>query len=162
MRLTPLVKAVTPAALLIVLAVMIVSQWDKAQAPIVNNEPLKEGEQVVHLEKTPAVNGALPPPSGFPLDIPVEGNITDSLTTTISGYKAKQLSLAYRTTGAVADKYEEYKNYLKNAGYQVQEGASSAPVKAIYGTKTGINISIVISNGGTDTLVQVAYLTYGS
>ncbi len=112
---------------------------------------------VTHTER---VNGVLPPPPGFPSDIPVEKtDIRESATTQYPTLDAKQLSLNYQTSKTVAQKLTEYRDYMKKAGYSVSESSASAPVKALFGTKDDANLTVVISNAGSGkTLVQVAYL----
>ena len=113
----------------------------------------------VELERTPMVNNTLGAPAGFPQSIPLEqSNITESVTTNFPELKAKQLSLTYQSVKTVTQKYAEYKNYLTTSGYQITEGSSNSPVRAIFGTKTEANLSVAISSVKGQTIVQISYL----
>ncbi|MDO8565095.1 MAG: hypothetical protein Q7R67_00480 [bacterium] len=116
-------------------------------------------EMVVVVTETPAVNGTLRAPAGFPAEIPLEvGVILESATTEYPNQDASQLSVSYRSDKTVAQKYAEYKSYLTNAGYQITEGSTNAPVRALFGTKVEANLSVAISANGGKTLVQLSYL----
>jgi len=114
----------------------------------------------VVVENTSAVDGALPTPAGFPEDIPIEtGNILESASTKYPDQNAEQLSLSYTSSKTVAEKYTEYKTYMTQASYDVTEGDASSPLKALFGTKTEANLSVVISSSEEGlTLVQLSYL----
>jgi len=119
-----------------------------------NQKPMK-----VVVENSPVVNGALSVPIGFPKDIPIEkGVILESATTNYPDQKAEQLSLSYRSSKTIAQKYAEYKDYMSRAGYTLTEGSTSAPVRAIFGTKENANLSVAISSSKGKTLVQLSYL----
>lgn len=115
----------------------------------------------VMVRLSPLVNGIPAIPQDFPQEIPLEaGKVTKSATTFYLDQNAKQLSLSYQSGKTVVQKYAEYKNYLTQAGYQVTEGDSKAPIRSIYGTKGRNNLSFVISTVTGGTLVQIAYLSY--
>ncbi len=117
-----------------------------------------QGQTRVEVESAPAVNGVIAAPEGLPEDFPWEGVVTESATTHYPEYNAKQLSLSYQTPKTVAEKYAEYKNYMAKNGYTVTEGDPKASVRALFGTKSGTNLSVVISNPDNITLVQISYL----
>ena len=119
----------------------------------------KNGTSKAVVEHTPAVNGVLPEPAGLPTGLPLETeNITESVTTSYPDQGATQLSVSYLSSKTVAQKYQEYKDYMTQAGYELSEGDSSAPVRALFGTNVDADLSVVISSQGAETLVQLAYL----
>ena len=114
---------------------------------------------IVTVENTPMVNGALVMPEGFPNDIPFEGGqISESATTRYPVQGAEQLSISYRSSKTVAKKYAEYKDYMRLSGYTITEGNVNSSPRAIFGTKEDANLSVVISNAEGKTLVQLSYL----
>ncbi len=116
-------------------------------------------EPAVIVENTPKVDGILSAPAGFPKDIPLEnGAVLESATTRYPDQEAQQLSVSYRSSRTVAQKYAEYKAYMTQAGYEITEGATNAPVRAIFGTKSNANLSVAISSSKSVTLVQLSYL----
>lgn len=148
----------TISAVVIVLLVLgagyFLFQKYKTPADIGNQEPM-----VVVVENTQMINGVIAAPAGFPQDIPFEkGHILESAVTRYPEQNAKQLSVSYQSPKTVAQKYAEYKNYMGQAGYTITEGDPNAPVRAIFGTKTDANLSVVISNPDDITLVQLSYL----
>ena len=113
----------------------------------------------VVVENTPAHSGALSVPEGFPEDIPVEtSTITESTTTNYPDRSATQLSVSYQSSKKPALKYQEYKDYMSQAGFTIKEGDVSSPVKIIFGTKSNINLTVAISGMADKTLVQISYL----
>ena len=117
-----------------------------------------QGSMVV-VENTPLVNGVLSVPAGFPQDIPLEkADIIESATTDYPDQNAKQLSVSYKSSKTIAQKYSEYKTYMTQAGYSLTEGGTNTPVRAIFGSKVGANLSVAISSSGGKTLVQISYL----
>ena len=111
------------------------------------------------VETTKVVNGITPAPTGFPSDIPIEaGAILESNTTYYPDQNAEQLTLSYKSTKTVTQKYTEYKNYLTKAGYQITEGSSTSPVRAVFGTKPDVNLTVAVSSVDGRTLVQISYL----
>jgi len=117
-----------------------------------------QGPMVV-VENTPGVDGSLPVPAGFPQDIPIEQvGISESATTNYPDQNAKQLSVSYKSSKTITQKYAEYKTYLTQAGYGLTEGGANTPVRAIFGTKDSANLSVAISSSGGKTLVQISYL----
>lgn len=120
----------------------------------VNDEPA-----TVLVKNTPVVNGAISAPEGFPRDIPLEkGVILESATTYYPGENVQQLSVSYRSSKTIAQKYTEYKDYMNRTGYDLTEGGASAPVRAIFGTKENTNLSVAISSSEGKTLIQLSYL----
>ena len=116
-------------------------------------------EFIVMVENTPMVNGTLSVPAGFPQDIPIEiGGVLESATTHYPAQDAEQLSVSYQSSRTIAQKYGEYKNYMTASGYQITEGDVSSQVRAIFGTKENVNLSVVISSLEKRTLVQLSYL----
>lgn len=114
---------------------------------------------IVVVENTPMVNGTLSVPTGFPPDIPLEkGKILESAATHYPDQNAQQLSISYRSSKTIAQKYTEYKNYMTASGYQITEGAVNTPVRAVFGTKESVNLSVAISSSEDGTLVQLSYL----
>lgn len=113
---------------------------------------------LVEVENTQMINGILPEPQGFPRDIPLEkGVITESAVTSYPEQNAQQLSVSYKSSKTVNQKYTEYKNYMTKAGYIVTEGQAGSP-RAIFGTKADVNLSVVVSSRDGKTLVQLSYL----
>lgn len=113
----------------------------------------------VVVSMTPRTEGVLPAPAKFPKEIPIETtSITESVTTQYPAQNAEQVSVSYKSSKSVAQKYAEYATYMRTAGYNIREGSANAPVKAIFGTKDNANISAVISSYGGQTLVQLSYL----
>ncbi|KKT14881.1 MAG: hypothetical protein UW76_C0037G0002 [Parcubacteria group bacterium GW2011_GWF2_44_8b] len=119
-----------------------------------NGEPA-----TVVVKNTPMVNGIISVPVGFPQGIPLEsGSLIESATTQYPGENVQQLSISYRSSKTIAQKYTEYKDYMNQAGYSLTEGNKSAPVRAIFGTKENTNLSVAISSSEGKTLVQLSYL----
>ncbi|OHA88642.1 MAG: hypothetical protein A3C70_03530 [Candidatus Zambryskibacteria bacterium RIFCSPHIGHO2_02_FULL_43_14] len=111
------------------------------------------------VENIPTVGGTLSVPAEFPADIPLEnGAVLESAITRYPNQGAQQLSVNYRSSRTVAQKYAEYKNYMNQAGYEITEGATNTTVRAIFGTKSEANLSVAISSSGGRTLVQLSYL----
>ncbi len=111
------------------------------------------------VKNTPMVNGIISVPVGFPQGIPLEsGSLIESATTQYPGENVQQLSISYRSSKTIAQKYTEYKDYMNQAGYSLTEGNKSAPVRAIFGTKENTNLSVAISSSEGKTLVQLSYL----
>ena len=111
------------------------------------------------VENAPVVDGVISVPAGFPQDIPIEkAGIIESNTTNYPDQNAKQLSLSYKSSKTITQKYAEYKTYLVQAGYNLTEGGANTPVRAIFGTKADANLSVAISSSGGKTLVQLSYL----
>ncbi|MDO8424027.1 MAG: hypothetical protein Q7S54_00260 [bacterium] len=117
-----------------------------------------EKSMVVEVASTPATNGVIPMPAGFPQGIPFEGIITESATTRYPEQNATQLSVSFQTPKTIDEKYAEYKAYLSQAGYIVTEGEPNAPAKSLFGTKMDANLSVVVSSPDGITLVQLSYL----
>ena len=131
--------------------------------PAVERSPMsdntKDTSEVVMVENTPMVNGVLSAPTGFPQEIPLEsGAIIESATTKYPGGIATQLSASYKSSKTLAQKYTEYKNYMTAAGYQITESGNGSTLKAIFGTDSNVNLSVVISSSIDGTLVQISYL----
>ena len=119
-----------------------------------NGEPA-----TVVVKNTPMVNGIISVPVGFPQGIPLEsGSLIESATTQYPGESIQQLSISYRSSKTIAQKYTEYKDYMNQAGYSLTEGNKSAPVRAIFGTKENTNLSVAISSSEGKTLIQLSYL----
>ena len=119
-----------------------------------NGEPA-----IVVVKNTPMVNGIISVPVGFPQGIPLEsGSLIESATTQYPGENVQQLSISYRSSKTIAQKYTEYKDYMNQAGYSLTEGNKSAPVRAIFGTKENTNLSVAISSSEGKTLIQLSYL----
>ena len=119
-----------------------------------NGEPA-----TVVVKNTPMVNGIISVPVGFPQGIPLEsGSLIESATTQYPGENVQQLSISYRSSKTIAQKYTEYKDYMNQAGYSLTEGNKSAPVRAIFGTKENTNLSVAISSSKGKTLIQLSYL----
>ncbi|MDP3874954.1 MAG: hypothetical protein Q8Q22_00320 [bacterium] len=114
---------------------------------------------IVMVENTPMINGTLSLPAGFPEDIPLEGgSLIESATTQYPRENARQLSVSYLSSRTMTQKYVEYRDYMKQAGYQIVEGSASSPIKSIFGTKKDANLSVAISSAGGQSLVQLSYL----
>lgn len=119
-----------------------------------NHEP-----RTVVVENTPMVNGSFSLPAGFPQDIPIEvGNLIESATTRYPEQNVQQLSISYRSSKTITQKYAEYRNYMTVSGYQITEENGTAQVRAIFGVKEGHNLSVAISSREGKTLVQISYL----
>ncbi len=113
----------------------------------------------VVVKNTPMVNGVISVPVGFPQDIPLESDsLIESATTQYPGESIQQLSISYRSSKTITQKYTEYKDYMNQAGYSLTEGNKSAPVRAIFGTKENTNLSVAISSSEGKTLIQLSYL----
>ena len=126
-----------------------------------NEEAIADPNQgpVVVVENTSVVDGGFSLPLGFPQDIPIEkAGIIESNTTNYPDQNAKQLSVSYKSSKTITQKYAEYKTYLTQAGYGLTEGGANTPVRAIFGTKDSANLSVAISSSGGKTLVQISYL----
>ncbi|MDO8471231.1 MAG: hypothetical protein Q7S49_01340 [bacterium] len=119
-----------------------------------NEEPA-----TVVVKNTPMINGVISVPVGFPQGIPLEsGSLIESATTQYPGENVQQLSVSYRSSKTIAQKYTEYKDYMNQAGYSLTEGSASATVRAIFGTKENTNLSVAISSFEGKTLIQLSYL----
>ena len=116
--------------------------------------------QIVTVENTPTVDGALVVPAGFPPDIPLEeAEILESATTYYPNEKAKQLSVSYRSLKTITQKYAEYAAYMSEQGYKITESGPNSPVNTILGIKESANLSIVIKSLEGKTLVELSYLS---
>ena len=120
-----------------------------------NGEPA-----IVVVKNTPMVNGIISVPVGFPQGIPLEsGSLIESATTQYPGENFQQLSISYRSSKTIAQKYTEYKNYMERAGYQIRENTpTSSGTRAVFGTKEDANLSVVVSRAEGKTLIQLSYL----
>ena len=151
-------------ALVVVIVVILALYFigKKYTPPISEVVDLGETESdklMVVVENTQLVNGVLPPPLGFPTDIPVEEpGILESATTDYPEQGAKQLSLSFTSAKTVAEKYAEYKSYLQRSGYKITETPVSSPVRALFGVKDVANLSVALSRKDGQTLVQLSYL----
>lgn len=126
--------------------------------PSVSNSANNSPATVV-VENTPMVNGAISVPARFPRDIPIEkAGIIESATTEYPAQNAQQLSVSYRSSKTIAEKYAEYRDYMSRADYRVTEGQTGALPRAIFGAKADANLSVVISSANGKTLVQLSYL----
>ncbi|MDP2642040.1 MAG: hypothetical protein Q8P21_01995 [bacterium] len=155
---------IVPAIVIVLLIVAIGYVFLKTSQSPANTPSLESGNAtsqsgMVVVENTPAVNGAIPVPEGFPQSIPLEeGEIVESATTHYPDQNVRQLSLSYRSSKTMNQKYAEYKEYLNRTGYEIKEADANSPVKALFGTGRESNLSVVISNSGDSTLVQLSYL----
>src|SRR3989344_3423002 len=115
---------------------------------------------IVVVKNTPMVNGIISVPVGFPQGIPLEsGSLIESSTTQYPGENVQQLSISYRSSKTIAQKYTEYKNYMERAGYQIRENTpTSSGTRAVFGTKEDANLSVVVSRAEGKTLIQLSYL----
>ena len=105
------------------------------------------------------VEGRVLVPQGFPEDIPVEvESIFESATTRYPKQSAKQLSLSYKTSSTMVEKYTEYKNHLTNAGFTVREDSNHSSIRAIFGSRPDANLAVAISSFEGMTIVQLSYL----
>jgi hypothetical protein len=107
------------------------------------------------------VDGVLPLPQGFPRDIPVETEeILESAVAHYPDLPAPQLYLRYSSAKSIAEKYAQYMDYMRRAGYAVTQHSTTSPAKEIVGTKPkeGTNLSVVIRSAGGKTLVDLSYL----
>jgi hypothetical protein len=114
---------------------------------------------IVVVENAIMTNGVLPVPTGFPQDIPIEKEvILESAVTHYPEQNAEQLSLSYQSSKTIAQKYTEYINYIRQAGYDITEEDTSSPMKSIFGIREDANLSVAISRSEGQTLVQLSYL----
>lgn len=128
-------------------------EWAKSADEIGNYE---EARVVV---KKNEEAGVMRPPAGLPADILLENeNIIESFTTDFLDQDVRQLSVSYTSSKTVSAKYAEYKNYMTISGYEITESPANAPVRAIFGTKEGVSLSVAVSASNGDTLVQLSYL----
>lgn len=153
-------KQRTVLLLVIIIAVLAVGYLLSGKYPVFDFDGNTNNlSAVVTVENTPMVNGALPLPRGFPQDIPIEDSeIVESSTTYYPAQNADQLSVSYRSTKTIWQKYAEYKDYMNQAGYSLTEGDSNAPVRTISGSKENISLSVIVSSVEGGTLVQLSYL----
>lgn len=167
-------KNIKTVSVIVILLILVVGYVLFRKYPAPNQENLLTSDSVddrsatVIVENTPMVNGTFSVPTGFPLDIPLERDgILESATTRYPGQNARQSSISYRSSRTLAQKYTEYRDYMRQAGYQMTEGnttspiknISGAPVRNIVGAKGSESLSVTItshSDGGT--IVQLYYL----
>ena len=115
---------------------------------------------VVMVENTPMVDGVLPIPRGFPLELsPERAEIVESATTYYPHQQAKQLSVSYLSSDTMQEKYNEYRSYMLQAGYNLTEGGKSSDTRTLSGDKGSSTLSITISNTDGKTLVELSYLS---
>jgi hypothetical protein len=113
---------------------------------------------IVTVENTPMVDGVLPVPEGFPQDIPIEeSEIIESATTRHPRENLRQLSVAYKSSESIMEKYAEYKEYMLQASFQIEEESETSPV-VISGEKLGSKLSVTLNNSEGYTLVQLSYI----
>jgi hypothetical protein len=125
--------------------------------PVFNGSKNNLSAQVT-VRNTPMVDGTLPVPPLFPEEIPLENTlILESATTYHPGDEFTQLSVSYRSLKTVAEKYEEYKDYMNQAGYNLTE-YSASEIKTLFGIKSDASLSINIKNVDGKTLVELSYL----
>lgn len=127
---------------------------DKRKAEKLAREPMK-----AELSYTPNVGTTLPPPAGMPSDMPLEKNLTQSATTNYPDQGAVQSSVEYESNEALGKKYTEYKTYLEKSGYEVTE-SENADSRALFAKREGENITIVLTQRGEKTLVQIAHISF--
>lgn len=150
-----IIASIVVLALLASALIMGKNYLDKRKA-----EKLAELPVRAELSFTPNVGETLPPPQGLPKDMPLEKDLTHSATTNFPDQGAVQSSVEYESAKSVGEKYTEYKNYLDKSGFSVTE-SETIESRAIFGSKKGENITIVITKRGEKTLVQIAHLSFG-
>ena len=155
----------TVSALVVIIAVFVVGYLmlkDDMPEVVVQEETVNTAQEQsgeVVIQNTAMVGGSRSLPAGFPEEIPHEDeNIIESAVSQYPGHSAKQLSLSYHSTKTVSANYTEFLNYMQKAGYKVTQGNSASPVRALFGTKSDADLSVVISGSTGQVLVQIAYL----
>lgn len=144
---------------IIIVLILIAGYTLFGKYPASKQVDLSNEAAIVMVKNTPMVDGVLPVPAEFPQDIPLEPNeILESATTDYPAQDARQLSVSYRSSKTIAQKYSEYKDYMAASGYQLEESDTGEQGKTIFGTKEGANLSVVISSSEGKTLVQLSYL----
>lgn len=142
---------------LIVVAILAIGFLLSGKYPLFNGSR-NNLSAVVTVRNTPMVDGTLPVPPGFPAEIPIETTeVLESATTYHPDQNATQLSLSYRSTKTILDKYKEYRDFMNQAGYNLTENSVSE-IKTLSGIKSDTSLSISMRNVDGETLVELSYL----
>lgn len=113
------------------------------------------GYFLVNKYNTPSLFRSLELPEGIPIE---NENVLESVITDFPEQNARQLSISYESRSTVAQKYSEYKDYMRQHGYKFSEGREDSPIRAVFGKKDGVNLSVAVSNNNGKTLIQLSYL----
>ena len=98
-------------------------------------------------------------PSGFPSDVFVDtASIVQSYTANFPDRKVSQHTLSYTSEKPAKTVFTEYLDSLKKAGFQFAENGIDEKSMSLYGSRSGNDLSVVISTSNGQTLVQITYL----
>jgi len=98
-------------------------------------------------------------PAGFPATIPVEQkSITESYSAYYQTHKATQYTISYGSFKTVAEKWDEYNNFMTQNGYTIPKETSIKSKGLISGTKGKENLSVVIITQNQKTVVHLTLL----
>ena len=98
-------------------------------------------------------------PSGFPSDIIVDtASIVQSYTANFPDRKISQHTLSYISEKPAKTVFTEYLDSLKKVGFQFAPNGIDEGNMALYGSREGNDLSVVISKSNGQTLVQITYL----
>ena len=161
-------KKIVPIIIILVLIVsysyFMVIRGDQPDQPDQPSKPSVIGnEAVVTVENTIMIHGVLSAPKEFPEDIPLEKEmILESATTNYPNKNTRQLSVAYKSSGTIMQKYLDYRNYMSQAGYNViiEEKDENSLARTVFGSKKNTNLSVVLSSLESGTLVELSYLIF--
>lgn len=158
-------KKIVPIIIILVLIVsysyFMVIRGDKPDQP--SKPSVTRAEAVVTVENTIMIHGVLSAPKEFPEDIPLEKEmILESATTNYPNKNTRQLSVAYKSSGTIMQKYLDYRNYMSQAGYNViiEEKDENSLARTVFGSKKNTNLSVVLSSLESGTLVELSYLIF--
>lgn len=150
-------------SLIALVAIIAVGAWfflrearPEASAPIA--APVTEDKNIEVTETKPAETGRSVP-LGFPESIPVEtNNITESLRVAYKEQGVTQYTVSYTSVKSRESLWDSYSSYMNKAGFAVDKASSSKSLGQLSGTKGSDTLSIVVSDHGDVTLVQINYL----
>ena len=98
-------------------------------------------------------------PSGMPSDIPLElANVIESYTMTRDDKAAVQYTLSYKSSKTKAQKYAEYLDFMTKSDYAFGTSGKNEATGTLSGEKNNDALTVVVSNQGEYTLVQLSYL----
>jgi hypothetical protein len=149
---------------LAVLAVAAIGIWfslngDKQTVKTVEKTPAGEVNEIEVTKTDITQNGTTNLPVGFPSDIPVEANnLTESFRAAYQSRGIVQYSVSYTSLKTRDSLWDAYSSYMNGAGYAVDKTGTSKSLGQISGTKNGDSLSVVLSNHGGLTLVQINYV----
>lgn len=147
-----------PIAIIALLVVLIGVGFSIFYQDEIFDSPISQASASVSVESTPAQNGVLPPPSGFPNDIPLEtGAPLVASMTTHHGEYGTLLSVSYESSEEQSQKISEYREWLTVSGYEIREKEKDGVLK-LHGAKSEGEVFVSVHETQEGSLIEVSYL----